>query len=57
MTEAKERCNNSCKTTCLQIITEDHHKDGRGERGEITNWGDSEKLRQGHLHLPASETK
>lgn len=57
MTEAKARCNNSCKTTRLQKIMEDHHKDGMGVRGEITNQGDSEKLQQGHLHLLALETK
>lgn len=57
MTEAKERCNNSCKTTRLQKIMEDPHKNGMGIRGEITNQGDSEKLQQGHLHLLALETK
>lgn len=36
MTEAMERCNNSCKTTCLQIIVEDHHKDGMAEKGNNT---------------------
>lgn len=46
MAEAKERCNSSCKTTCLQIIAQDHHKDGMGERENDT----AEKPQRGHLH-------
>lgn len=57
MTEAKERCNNSSKATCLQIIIEDHHKGRRGERKEIINQGDPKELQQGHLHLLPLETE